>query len=397
MTTTLPACWKPRLACPFCGSNFLFTEPDEYGSGGQWVSPIHVGCNDCKAEQVGDTEEEAVSRWNARATPPASAQDEPITVSLDPDPRGVSVGVWQGSSCIYTGAHAIPGSAPDAPLASMARAIFGDKIGGQMDAMAGAPSLSSLRGLAPGACDGMKSEDYVNKVRNGDWSSPHCTPASVAPGDAQDERSPTHGMTLGERIAHVGGRTNAQSYIEFGSPMAVNALIQHVLRDLDWTRQDDDGAYQARYRLPGGQWSTWGHVVCGVKGHEQELRYLPGERRPAPAAGDALTDAARDVLAERRHQVEIGYDAEHDDAHVNDEIAALACYYLMPPGAREWPATETGYGDTLGEAMVPNDWHADDRQSRRRQLIMGTAMGLAEIERLDRAAIAAQQGKGEAA
>lgn len=118
------------------------------------------------------------------------------------------------------------------------------------------------------------------------------SPASVAPGDAQDERSPTHGMTLGERIAHVGGRTNAQGYTEFGSPMAVNALIQHVLRDIDWTRQDDDGGYQARYRLPGGQWSSWGHVVCGVKGHEQELRYLPGVRRAAPAAGDAR-DAER--------------------------------------------------------------------------------------------------------
>lgn len=105
--------------------------------------------------------------------------------------------------------------------------------------------------------------------------------------DARGERSATHGMTLGERIAHVGGRTNAQGYTEFGSPMAVNALIQHVLRDIDCTHQDDDGAYQARYRLPGGQWSSWGHVVCGVKGHEQELRYLPDGRRPAPAAGDA--------------------------------------------------------------------------------------------------------------
>ncbi|MCV6799333.1 DUF551 domain-containing protein [Achromobacter ruhlandii] len=127
------------------------------------------------------------------------------------------------------------------------------------------------------------------------WMPLPAAPGSVspsAPGDAQDERSPTHGMTLGERIAHVGGHTNAQGYVEFGSPMAVNALIQHVLRDIDWTRQDDDGAYQARYRLPGGQWSSWGHVVCGVKGHEQELRYLPSERRPAPAAGDAL-DAKR--------------------------------------------------------------------------------------------------------
>ncbi|WP_241128730.1 DUF551 domain-containing protein [Achromobacter xylosoxidans] len=123
----------------------------------------------------------------------------------------------------------------------------------------------------------------------------HWMPKPAAPGVStveQDERSATHGMTLGERIAHVGGRTNAQGYIEFGSPMAVNALIQHVLRDIDCTRQEDDGAYQARYRLPSGQWSTWGHVVCGVKGHEQELRYLPGERRPAPAAGDAQ-DAAR--------------------------------------------------------------------------------------------------------
>lgn len=125
----------------------------------------------------------------------------------------------------------------------------------------------------------------------------HWMPLPAAPGvstveDAQDERSATHGMTLGERIAHVGGRTNAQGYVEFGSPMAVNALIQQVLRDIDCTRQDDDGAYQARYRLPGGQWSSWGHVVCGVKGHEQELRYLPGERWPAPAVGDAL-DAAR--------------------------------------------------------------------------------------------------------
>jgi len=112
----------------------------------------------------------------------------------------------------------------------------------------------------------------------------------------QDERSATHGMTLGERIAHVGGRTNAQGYTEFGSPMAVNALIQHVLRDIDRTHQDDDGAYQARYRLPGGQWSSWGHVVCGVKGHEQELRYLPDGRRPAPAAGDARPIALPDKM-----------------------------------------------------------------------------------------------------
>lgn len=39
---------------------------------------------------------------------PASAQPETYTVVLDPDPRGVSVGVYQGSSCVYNGAHPIP-------------------------------------------------------------------------------------------------------------------------------------------------------------------------------------------------------------------------------------------------------------------------------------------------
>lgn len=38
----------------------------------------------------------------------SGTQDAPITVSLDPDPRGVSIGVWQGSHCIYNGAHAVP-------------------------------------------------------------------------------------------------------------------------------------------------------------------------------------------------------------------------------------------------------------------------------------------------
>lgn len=43
--------------------------------------------------------------------------------------------------------------------------------------------------------------------------------------------SPTAGMTLGERIMHVGGRENANGYIEFGSVMAVGALIKQMLRD----------------------------------------------------------------------------------------------------------------------------------------------------------------------
>lgn len=46
------------------------------------------------------------------------------------------------------------------------------------------------------------------------------------------EPSPTAGMTLAQRILHVGGRNNAAGYVEFGSTQAVEALIRQVLRDL---------------------------------------------------------------------------------------------------------------------------------------------------------------------
>src|SRR3546814_3746888 len=78
--------------------------------------------------------------------------------------------------------------------------------------------------------------------------------AGVEPVKGEPSESPTKGMNLGERIAHVGGRTNAQGYTEFGSPMAVNALIQHVLRD--FATSGEGGAFQASYRIPGGEWSS---------------------------------------------------------------------------------------------------------------------------------------------
>lgn len=110
----------------------------------------------------------------------------------------------------------------------------------------------------------------------------------------------------------------------------------------------------------------------------------------------ALTQAARDVLAERQRQITAeGNAPAHDDEHVNDEIAAMACYYVMPPGAREWSGPD-GYGATLGDAIRPEGWDAKDCD-RRRELVKGAALALAELERLDRAdaraAKLAQEGK----
>ncbi|HED8777280.1 TPA: hypothetical protein R6G39_005234 [Pseudomonas aeruginosa] len=106
----------------------------------------------------------------------------------------------------------------------------------------------------------------------------------------------------------------------------------------------------------------------------------------AAAPGKEVPQAWIDVQEERRRQITAeGWTPEHDDGHACDEIAAFACYYAMPPAVREWDASSTGYGDTLGEAVLPEGWEPKTGD-RRRDLIKACALALAEIERLDRAA-----------
>lgn len=123
------------------------------------------------------------------------------------------------------------------------------------------------------------------------------------------------------------------------------------------------------------------HSLCVAMAHikRQEARIARLQ--------NGITNASADVLAERKRQVEEeGWTPAHDDTHVNDEIAALATFYAMPPGARAWPFTGSGYGDTLGDAILPDGgWYAR-AGDRRRDLVKAGALILAEIERIDRAA-----------
>jgi len=94
---------------------------------------------------------------------------------------------------------------------------------------------------------------------------------------------------------------------------------------------------------------------------------------PAPQrAGVEETAAARDVLAERRRQVEAeGWTPHHDDCHNKGELAnAAACYAAGIAIVDLWPWSR--------------DWWKP--RSHRRNLVKAAALILAEIERIDRAA-----------
>lgn len=99
-----------------------------------------------------------------------------------------------------------------------------------------------------------------------------------------------------------------------------------------------------------------------------------------------------DVQAERRRQVEAeGWTPEHDDAHSHGEMArAAACYAL---------AGSSVPNDGTAALLVSLAWPWDEQwwkpTTTRRDLVKACALGLAEIERLDRAA-ASQGGPSDA-
>lgn len=85
-----------------------------------------------------------------------------------------------------------------------------------------------------------------------------------------------------------------------------------------------------------------------------------------------LTQALKDVLAERQRQVEVeGFSAGHDEALYAGSLAEVAACYAAP---------EVQY------LLWPDSWdkHWWKPTTRRRDLVKAGALILAEIERLDR-------------
>lgn len=138
---------------------------------------------------------------------------------------------------------------------------------------------------------------------------------------------------------------------------------------LDWVT-----ACQSAYHIENTPGHRFGTLPGVLEANRADLvEYV----RELIASAGTQTNAARDVLAERRRQVEAeGWTPEHDDEHGAGEMAAAAaCYALNAAGcgcevARNWPWDGSWWKPTTS----------------RRDLVKAAALILAEIERLDRAA-----------
>lgn len=111
---------------------------------------------------------------------------------------------------------------------------------------------------------------------------------------------------------------------------------------------------------------------------------------PAPVGVDAVetSKACVDVLAERRRQVEAeGWTPEHDNEHADGQLAkAAACYAV---GWKIDVYQRFGFHQYRRFQMWP--WHLKwwKPKDRRHDLVRAAALIIAEIERLDRAALSA--------
>jgi LmbE family N-acetylglucosaminyl deacetylase len=88
--------------------------------------------------------------------------------------------------------------------------------------------------------------------------------------------------------------------------------------------------------------------------------------------------AIDDIAAERRRQVAVeGWTPDHDDTHHDHEMALAAIAYAISAAGRRQSA----------ENWWPWDWKWWKPKTPRKDLVRAGALIVAEIERLDRAAL----------
>jgi hypothetical protein len=127
---------------------------------------------------------------------------------------------------------------------------------------------------------------------------------------------------------------------------------------------------------------TEDNVICMVRAIVEAAGDRLGEILATQQTDQVeLSQAGRDVLAERQRQINVeGWTQEHDDEYSKGEMAAAAAAYADP---RVTPRkTGAGCYIPMSWPWAPGWWKPKDK---RNNLVKAGALILAEIERLDRA------------
>lgn len=162
------------------------------------------------------------------------------------------------------------------------------------------------------------------------------------------------------------------------------------LRDHDHAAADAGEAQPYAYVAPVSNYATRNKIVADRIGG-----LIPVYTAQPAARVASLTDAARDMLAERRRQVEAeGWTPKHDDEHDKGEMArAAACYALHAGSCFAWRAdayqsAKPHEGNPAAQdSLWPWDMQWWKPKDPRRDLVRAGALFLAELERLDRATL----------
>jgi hypothetical protein len=159
------------------------------------------------------------------------------------------------------------------------------------------------------------------------------------------------------------------------------ALTSSVVNDACWKF-----VAAMPHSLPGPVFNDLKPAVhAAILHYHAHLSTAPQPLQAQAGTRDALTPAARDVLAERARQIsDEGWTPERDDQYVHGDLATAAGCYAMWTLA--FPA-----GDPVHYWRWPKQWWKPSDDPRRNR-VKAAALLLAEIERIDRAAIAAAKG-----
>jgi hypothetical protein len=142
---------------------------------------------------------------------------------------------------------------------------------------------------------------------------------------------------------------------------------------------------EARRHIETLEWLATQYLPGGPRDVKAAIRFATDAARHRTEAVKPLVEAHRDVLAERERQVSAeGWTLDGDDACTDGRLAkAASCYALAGMGGNG-PFWITAL--QVPQQVWPYRWEWKPKD-RRTNLVRAAALILAEIERLDRAAL----------